>query len=81
MAAVDARIGDEIALRSKPNTYALGDPRQLGGERRPDGAVEDPQGLEALPAQQRHQPDQIEAALQLGAGVLEIKRAGNRRLA
>ena len=62
MAVVDAGIGDEEALRSEAEPDALGYAGKPGGERRPDGAVENPDRAEFAAPQQRRQPDQIDAA-------------------
>jgi hypothetical protein len=56
-------IGDEGALRPKPQPDPLRDSGKRRGQRRPDGPVEDPNRLQAVPAQQRDQPDQVDAAL------------------
>ena len=77
---IDAGIGDEEALRSEPKPDALGDAGKFCGERRPRGAVENPDRAEFAAPQQRGQPEQIDAAPQLGAGMLEIHRLGDRRL-
>jgi hypothetical protein len=63
MVLADAAIGDEQALPAEPQSDALGDAGERRGKRRPDGAVEDPKRAQALPAQQRDEPDQIGAAL------------------
>ena len=81
MAIVDAGIGDEEFLRAEPEPDALGDAGEPGGQRRANGAVENPDRAELPPPQQRHEPDQIDAAAQFRAGVLEINRFGNAWLA
>ncbi len=75
----DAGIGDEEALRAEAEPDALGDAGEHGGERRADGAVENPDRLETIAPQQRDKPEQIEAAAQLRAAVLEIEDLGNAR--
>jgi hypothetical protein len=50
-------IGDEGALRPKPQPDPLRDSGKRRGQRRPDGPVEDPNRLQAMPAQHRDQPD------------------------
>ena len=46
MAAVDAGIGDEEALRAEPKPDALGNAGKFCGQRRPCGAIEDPDRAE-----------------------------------
>jgi hypothetical protein len=74
MLLADAAIGDEQALPPKSQPDALGDAGERRGKRRPDGTVEDPERAQALPAQQRDEPDQIDAALQFRPEMLKIKR-------
>lgn len=79
MAAIDAGIGDEEALRAEPEPDALGDAGKFCGERRPCGAVENPDRAETMAPQQCGEPDQIKATAQLRSGMLEIERLGDRR--
>ena len=79
MTVVDAGIGDEQPLRPETETDALGYACDHGGKRRADGAVENPYRAEAISAQQRDQPDQIDGAPEFGASVFEIHRFGNAR--
>ena len=53
MILADAVIGDEGALRPKPQPDPFRNAGKRGGERRPDGAVENPDRLRAMLAQQR----------------------------
>ena len=80
MLLADAAIGDEQALRAEPQPDAFGDAGERRGKRRADSAVENPQRAQALPAQQRDEPDQIDAALQFRSEMLEIKRRRDGRL-
>src|SRR6266581_3890485 len=80
MLLADAAIGDEQALRPKSQPDALGNAGERRGKRRPDSAVEDPERTQLLPAQQRDQPDQVDAALQFGSEMLK-KNMSPRRLA
>ena len=57
-----------------------GMPASLRGDGRAGGAVENPDRAETAAAQQRDQPDQIEATPQFRAGMLEIDRLGDARL-
>jgi hypothetical protein len=57
MVLADAAIGDEQALRAEPQSDARGDAGERRGKRRPDCTVEDPERAQALPAQQRNEPD------------------------
>ena len=80
MAMVDAGIGDEEALPPEPEPDALRYAGKFCGERRPRGAVEDPDRAETMAPQQHGEPDQIKATAQLRSGMLEIHRLGDRRL-
>src|SRR5580698_7807144 len=79
MAAVDAGIGDEEALRAEPEPDALGNAGKFCGQRRPCGAIEDPDRTETMAPQQRGEPDQIKATAQLRSAMLKIERFGDRR--
>ncbi len=74
MLLADAAIGDEQALRPKSQPDALGNAGERRGKRRPDSAIEDPERTQALPTQQRDQPDQVDAALQFRSEMLKIDR-------
>ncbi len=78
MAAVDAGIGDKEALRAEPEPDALRYASEFCGERRPCGAIEDPDRAETIAPQQCGEPDQIKATAQLRSGMLEIERLGDR---
>ena len=80
MILADAVIGDEGALRPKPQPDPFRNAGKRGGERRPDGAVENPDRLRAMLAATAHQPNQVDAALQLRSGMLKINRRGHTRL-
>ena len=80
MILADAVIGDEGALRAKPEPDSLWDAGKRSSQCRPDGAVKDPDRFQALPAQQRDQPDQNDAALQFRSGMRKIDRGRNARL-
>ena len=85
MLLADAAIGDEQALPPKSQPDALGDAGERRGKRRPDGTVEDPERAQALPAQQRDEPDQIDATRDTAAAILSAPsspatRASRRRL-
>ena len=80
MALVDAGIGDEALLRPEAETDALGDAGELGGERRADGAIENPYLAETAAPQPRDEQELVEPAAQLRAGMLEINRLGDARL-
>ena len=69
MILADAVIGDEGALRAKPEPDSLWDAGKRSSQCRPDGAVKDPDRFQALPAQQRDQPDRNDAALQFRSGM------------
>src|SRR5580698_11083592 len=49
------------------------------GQRRPCGAIEDPDRTETMAPQQRGEPDQIKATAQLRSAMLKIERFGDRR--
>ena len=79
MLPTDAAIGDESALRPKAESDPLRDAGERRGQRRPDGAVENPDRSQAVPAQQRDQTNEIEAALQFRPGMLKIDRGRDAR--
>jgi hypothetical protein len=56
MAVVDAGVGDEQALRTKSKADALGDPGEPRCQRRPDGAIENPDGTKAAAFEELRQP-------------------------
>jgi len=74
MLLADAVIGDEGALRAEPQPDPFRNAGKRRRQRRPDGAVEDPERLQAMPAQQRDQADKINPALQFRSGMLKIDR-------
>ena len=65
---------------AKPEPDSLWDAGKRSSQCRPDGAVKDPDRFQALPAQQRDQPDQNDAALQFRSGMRKIDRSRNARL-
>ena len=77
MALRNAAVGDEAALPGEPDADTFRDAGEERGERRANSAVENPNLAEAVPAQQRRQPDQIDAALQFRTRVVEIDGLGN----
>src|ERR1700728_5204314 len=79
MAAVDAGIGDEEALRAEPEPDALGNAGKFCGQRRRCGAIENPDRAETMAPQERGEPDQIKATAQLRSAMLKIERFGDRR--
>src|SRR5271155_5024286 len=80
MALLDAGIGDEEFLRAKPEPDALRYSGEQAGKRRAGGAVENPKRAEMQAPQERHEPDHIKPAPELGARMLEIDRLGDARL-
>src|SRR5579863_10164294 len=80
MTLANPGIGDEAALPGQPDADPLRDAGEEGGERRANGAVEDPYFLKTTASEQRHQADKIDAALQFRPGMLEIESFGNGRL-
>ena len=81
MAAVDAGIGDEEALRAEPEPDALGDAGKLCGKRRPCGAVENPDRAETMPRRSSAASRiRLRPRLQLRSGIVEIHCFGDRRL-
>jgi len=66
-------------LRAEPEPDALGNAGKFCGQRRPCGAIEDPDRTETMTPQQRGEPDQIKAAAQLRSAMLKIERFSDRR--
>ena len=79
MILADTRIGDEVILRAEADTDAFGNSGKGCGKRGPNGAVENPDRAQALPPQQRHQRDQVDAAAEFLTGMLEIDGGRNAR--
>ena len=80
MLLANAVIGDEGALRaeSQPDPFRNAGKRRR--QRRPDGAVEDPERLQVMPAQRRDEAHKISAALPFRSGMLKIDRGRDARL-
>ena len=78
MAAIDAWIGDEEALRPEPKPDAFGDSGKPCRQCRPQRAVEDPDLAKRLPTQQNAVSlSMFTAQPDLRAVVLEIDRFGD----
>ena len=62
MVLIDTWIGDEKSLRPQPKPDALRDAGKRSGQRRADGAIENPDLLKATAPQLRAELEQVEPA-------------------
>ena len=67
-----------LRAESQPDPFRNAGKRRR--QRRPDGAVEDPERLQVMPAQQRDEAHKINAALPFRSGMLKIDRGRDTRL-